>query len=229
MNNSGILGALQISDSGLPVGKFAHSYGLESFLRFNNKTNDEVLLEFIETQILQSSAPLDGAALVHAYSAANDSDFAVLISLDRIVTAKKITECSRYISCSAGRNLANIGIQLSDAKILQKLQNHIENNLTSGNSAIVSAVLACSLQIECDIAVLMELQSVAKSILSAAVRLGHISTMKSQFLLAQCNRALCEGLDLARSTSVSELHSFTPELDILMLKHGGLEFRTFIT
>src|SRR5207249_116248 len=63
---SAFLAALQLADSALPVGRFAHSAGLESLVAAGSPGEEE-LYELAESHVVSSVAPLDGAALAHAH------------------------------------------------------------------------------------------------------------------------------------------------------------------
>lgn len=231
MNRSehGFLAALQFADSALPIGRFAHSYGLEAFLDANPDTGEEDLREVVESLVLRSAAPLDGAAIWHSHAAAEKSDLAALMRLDRIVTAKKLTEGARRASSSCGRQQAALGAEITSSAVLHNLCQCIGDGRTDGNLAIVTGTIAAALGVGPQEAVLMELRGVAAAVCSAAVRLGCLSAVRAQVLLNQCHDAVVEGASLAETLSPEEMWSAVPELDLHVLRHRLLEIRNFLT
>src|SRR5262249_13195602 len=93
MTDSALLAALQLGDSALPIGRFAHSYGLETLLEDDPGAGEPEIGELVETLVIESVGPLDGVAVAHAHRAAGD--VAVLLRLDRALTARKLFSPSR--------------------------------------------------------------------------------------------------------------------------------------
>lgn len=227
MSDEPFLAALLLGDTGLPIGRFAHSHGLEGLLAAERDITEPSLLELVETVILESAGPLDGAACAIAHRASVRLDMGELVALDRRVTARKLSAASRSASTSCGRRLAALVPLLVDGGIAGTFGAAVAAWETDGNLAVVEGVLGCALGLSERQVVLLDLRGLAASLLSAAVRLGRLSAFRSQALLRQAEPALLEATAAALATDV--LRSTSPELEIFALAHRRAEARLFAT
>lgn len=223
----GFLAALQLADSALPIGRFVHSYGLEAWLRDRAVVQPETLMELIEASLCDAVAPLDGVLLARAYEA---SSIPELIALDSRLTARKLTPPARSASQSCGRQLAALAPKLAPSDtLIAQLARAVRGNETDGNLAIVEGSLARALGTPKREAVLVELRSAAAGLLSAAVRLGAISPLRAQTVLAELAPALARAGDEALTLGTDELSATTPELEVFALAHSRSDARLFAT
>jgi urease accessory protein len=223
----GFLAALQLSDSALPNGRFAQSYGVEAYLHAHPRTDERGLRELLESLILRSAAPLDGAAVGHSHAAAAAEDLAALLRLDRLVTSRKLTHGSRRASRSCGRQQASVGSVITASPIFHAFHRCICEHQTDGNLPVVTGVIAFAVRLEARHAILMELRGTAAAILAAAVRLGRLSAIRAQAVLAESREIFERGADISASLAPSEIWSTLPELEVHMLQHEKLESRYF--
>src|SRR4051812_40209757 len=105
-----LLAGLQLSDSALPIGRFVHSYGLEAWLHQHDEVSPAALADLVEAYVCLGIAPLDGAVLAHAHRA---TELGVLLQLDALLTARKLTLASRASSQNCGRQLASLATHLA--------------------------------------------------------------------------------------------------------------------
>jgi len=220
------LAALQLGDPGLPIGRFVHSHGLESWLAGHPGAGEAELEELVESVILEGVGPLDGAAvaLVHRAVALGD-----LLELDRAVSARKSLPPARIASHACGRQLAVLAPRLSRDPLLLALVAAIRDGRADGNLAVVSGVLARALGIGERDAVLLELRGAMTSLLSSAVRLGRLGPIGAQTMALRLAPALSAAAGDALEREIGELYSSAVELDIAALAHGRRDARTFAT
>jgi urease accessory protein len=220
------LAALQLADSSLPIGRFVHSTGLERWLAANPGAGDDELADLIATVLVESTGPLDAAALGLAHAAETAGR---LTELDELVTAHKPLPPHRAAARACGRQLAALGLRLTDQEPGAGFCRLVESGAADGNLAIVEGTLARALGLTAEQAMLIELRGTAAGMLSAAVRLGRLSAIRAQVILHELASVIAQAQSDARGREADELRAMSPELDIAALEHARADVRLFAT
>jgi urease accessory protein len=220
------LAALQLGDPSLPIGRFVHSHGLESWLAGRLDAGERELEELVCSVICEGVGPLDGAAVALAHRARELTD---LLEIDRAVSARKVLEPARVASHACGRQLAVLAPRLSDDPLLLALVAAIRDGHADGNLAVVSGAVARALGIGAREAVLLELRGAMTSLLSSAVRLGRLGPIGAQTVALRLAPALATAAEDALDRERDELYSSAVELDVAALAHSRRDARTFAT
>ena len=226
MNAVSFLSALQLADSALPSGRFAHSAGLEALVGESGPPSENDLSEFVASHVCDAVAPLDGVVVAHA---ARARSLEALLSLDVCVGARKLTPGARLASTRCGRQLARTTDVLTDDALANELADAVRQRATGGHLAVVEGTLARAVGLNAEEAVLVALRGAASSALSAALRLGAISAHSAQRLLYQLHPSIVRACERALETSLADLHSSAPELEVLALAHPRGDARSFTT
>jgi urease accessory protein len=220
-----LLAALQLGDSALPIGRFAHSLGLEAYLRADSSAGEDEIAELVESYLLESAGPLDGVAIAAAHRA---EGVEALLRLDDAVSARKLTQPARLASVGCGRRLAELVLFL-DIEPATVFCARVRAGTTDGNLAVVEGTVAAALGLSTEQAVLLELRGAAWTLLSAAVRLGRLASLRAQVLLRRLEPSLLQGVADALSLSPELMRSTLPELEIYALMHERASARSFVT
>ena len=102
MSSNSLLQLLHLCDPALPIGGFAHSAGLETYIQQEIITNKISAKEFITQQLSQNIFYTDAALLSLAYDAALNDDVTTIIELDELCTAVKLPKEMRLASNKLG-------------------------------------------------------------------------------------------------------------------------------
>lgn len=226
-SNRAFLAALQLSDSSLPIGRFVHSHGLESWLNAHGDAGDDQLRALVEAVLVAGVASLDAAIVAHAYDAGEELQS--LLELDRLTTARKTTPSSRMASESCGRALAALGADLTADTVVAELAQATAAGWTPGNLVVVEGMLARALGLSRDGTVLVELRGFATGLLSCAVRLGRCTAAAAQRHITALAPVIEHAAQIAATTPLDALCTGAPELEIHAMRHRRRDGRSFGT
>lgn len=222
---TGLLGALQLSDSALPIGRFVHSQGVESWLDTHPDAGDDEIVELAGTMVHNASR-VDGVFLAHAHAAER---VATLTDLDARLTARKTVPSARAMSTACGGSLAALGIRLTDSALVADYAGLVAQERTDGNLAVVGGAVARALLLDRADAVAVELRGAAAAVLSAAVRLGRMPPTRAQIRLTGLHPMIAEAAGWAAGAGLDQAFAGMPALEIAALSHHRMPIRFFST
>jgi urease accessory protein len=228
-SRTAFLHALQIADGTLPIGRFAHSYGLEAWHEANPEADADALLELLRSTLMGSVATLDGAAMALAHAAASDDDLARLRSIDAALTARKLSAPARRASTLCGSRLAALAHEMGIEGAAGQLLHESVRGEWEPNLAVVEGAVAAGLGISRDQALLAAVRGHANAMLSAAVRLGRLGANRGQALLFELTADIDRCAQVALGVSLDEMRSTLPELEIHAARHERRDARLFMT
>ena len=217
---------MQLHDSAFPSGRMVHSLGLEQWLAERPDAGDAEIAAVVLSYLTESHAPLDATFTAAAWRAAPSRD--ALTDLDGLAASYKLFDNARTASESAGRQLAaaarRAGLGLHDGYL-----DAVVDDATPGPCAVVEGALQAALGISMHLAVLGSLRSVMASMLSAAVRLGRLGPLGSQWIQTATVAVL---VDVAREScrrDIGDVWSVAPALEISGMRHETRAARLFAT
>src|SRR5687768_4567363 len=108
MPEKNLLRLLQLTDPTLPIGGFAHSAGLETYVQQGIVKDKKTATKFIQNQLEQNIFYTDAAFVSLSYDAAEQKDGDALCLLDEECTAVKLPKEMRHASQKLGLRLLKI-------------------------------------------------------------------------------------------------------------------------
>ncbi len=211
---------LQLADSALPSGSFAHSGGVEAAVQLGRVRDPEELAERVDELIWS----LAGSALPFATAAFRRPD--ALAGIDLRCDASLSSHVANRASRVQGQALLRAAEAAFGAPALGVLEQVRSTQLPGHLAPVFGALLAALGAVEEDARRLFLFQG-ARAALSAAVRLGVVGPLEAQSLLAgaarTAERALAETAELAPEDAATA----APLLDLLQAHQDRLYSRLF--
>lgn len=232
------LAALQLADSFFPAGAYAHSHGLESMVSRRWVADADDVAQYLRNQLLGSILPAVGVALLNAHAAAADANLAALCQIDRHLYAMKLPAELRQASCHTGRRILDESAALlSDPDsprhgekpdgVCASFRRRVTAREPPGCGAVALGVVAQSIGIGAETALLMFGHSYAVGILGAAQRLLPLTHSQAQRILYSLHGPVAGAAAELKSRHWPEMTSFAPQADLAAMLHQRDEVRMF--
>jgi urease accessory protein len=212
-----LLRLLQLFDSQLPVGAFAHSGGVETYAALGGSLPE--LRQVLQAQIELGWGQSELAAAYLAWRAA-DSDRATreLSRLAQTLDALKVVPSVRDTSLGLGRRTLDLVRRLyPDAALAIARPHH----------ALVIGAAARRLGVDARDLLLAFAQSLAMGTLTAGIRCMPISPAQAQELLVEAHPRISLAVERAIEDPEGSLFTCTPALDIRSHQQAHLHTRLF--
>jgi len=222
-----LMRVLQFGDSVLPVGAFSFSNGLESAIQHRLVHDRETLRQFVMTATRQS-ASADAIALLAAHRAACAHDMTGVLRADTALFNRKLNEEMRTMTVRMGKKLGELSNRLIHTPLLMDWLGHIERKETPGTYPVGLGLLFAGLGLPEHQAFAVHQYGTASMILSASLRLMKIHHFDAQTILLEVNQSAEAEYARVSGTTLDEMATFSPSLDILAAAHVKAHIRMFM-
>lgn len=225
--NDSFLTVLQLADGLFPAGGFAHSLGLETYAQAGIIRDRAGLDAFLVAQLEGSSGPADAVAVGLCTRAAAAGDMATCVQTDERLDAMKWVPELRAASRQIGRQTARVAEALGPDPFLRDLWRAIDDERMPGHHAVVFGSVAGRSGADPETAAAAYLYSTSSLLVSAALRLIPLGQVEGQAALASLRPRIARLAAAAGRSSLEDIWSFSPGLELAGIRHARLEMRLF--
>jgi urease accessory protein len=218
---------LQTSDPLFPTGSYAHSLGLEEFVRLTRSTDEASLHRFLTQQILPALTHQELPYLRFAHQHACAGDIPALATVDHEINAWKIPAELRSASLRLGSRRLDILLKTASTPLLASLSGAIATGAMPGHHLTVTAAQYAAIPLEA--ALMTCMYQTLSGYCVAALKLLRIGQEACQRALAA---ALAQAPAVVRdSLTVQRARAgcFNPLLEIASMRHQTAYERLFIS
>jgi len=216
---------LQTSDPLFPTGSYAHSFGLEEYVRLSGASDEAALRRFLDLHILPSltSQELPYLRFAHTFS----GDLPALVTLDHEINAWKIPAELRSASIRLASRRLDILLKTAPTPHRTALARELAAGAMPGHHLTISAVQYASIPLEA--ALTTWLYQTLSSYCVAALKLIRIGQEACQRVLASCLEKAPAVLSDSLKIERPQAGCFNPLLEIASMRHQSANERLFIS
>jgi urease accessory protein len=218
MKAAPLLAALQLGDSAFPSGAFTQSYGLETLVADRAVSSAADVEAVLAGHLRHRLAKADLPALLAAHRAAAQDNADLVIQIDGVLTAIKMTREDRQASHRMGARLMTEARRLAPHPILES---------SPQNAAVAFGLAGLAMGLSAREAAFTYAYSFASSLVSASMRLLRMGHGDAQALLRRSHPAIERAVDDAETVPWDALCPFAPRLEMASARHERSPARLF--
>jgi urease accessory protein len=218
-----LLQLLQLTDSAIPIGSAAHSFGMETLVEWENL--DPASLGHFLRGCLMEQGVME-ACYVRALVAARREQRDIRELFRRLSSAKPARE-SREASISVGNRLLHLSKAFLPAEQWRAFADAIDARHT--HHVLVFALICDVLGLEEEAIVCAYLQQGVAAMISVAQRLMPLGQLQAAAIQWALKPAILEAAEKSRTLDFRTTGAFIPLLEIASMRHPRLETRLFVS
>ncbi|MBO9616455.1 MAG: urease accessory protein UreF [Dyadobacter sp.] len=142
-----LLNLLQLSDPTLPIGGYAHSGGLETYVQSGIVCSRDTACDYIRQMLTENICYGDAAFASLAYEAVCQNDIDECINLDTECAALKLPREIREASMKLGNRLLKVFQPVLQNQVLDQYVKAIRGNAASGHYCLAFGICAAAMGI----------------------------------------------------------------------------------
>ena len=213
------------SSPGYPTGAFSYSHGLEWAVETGAVSNLQTLLDYIRAVISRGGGWVDAVLFAHAWRATRDESTAALDTLSELASAFRGSSETALESRQQGAAFLDV---TRKAWPHPTLDSFTQRHTGVPVAHCITVAIACAAH---GIALTPSLHAyqhaVAANLVSAGARLIPLGQTQAQIAIAQLSTTLAEVVERALMTSLDDLGTAAPAVEICSLRHETQYTRLF--
>lgn len=222
---------LHLSDSALPIGGIAHSFGLET-LTDKNLLTAESLEEFLQGY-LQEAGVFEAVYLRAAYRCLGSPGAELQVERwleinDRLGAMKAARE-SRAASAALGQRILLLALAMDEFPMIYEALDAAHRSGTLVHHSAAFGLIAASLALDEDIAAMGYLHQSVAGLVSACQRLLPLGQSAAARIIWNLKPLMAESISRSKSIGLEDVCCFLPVLDWAGMEHPALHTRLFIS
>ena len=228
MNNA-LLRLLHISDPSLPVGAYAHSGGLETYVQCGLIHDSSTAKKFVTAVLINSLQYTDAAYLSLAFDAAAAPDEKKLLLMDAACTAVKLPEEMRKASIKLGKRLQKLFEPLYGNAFTAFYTNAVNTGDADGHYCILFGLYAHAMQVCKEDALTGFYYNAAAGYITNCVKLVPLGQQQGQEILFSLQPLLEKLVAASLQPDPALTGLCSPGLDIRCMQHEQLYSRLYMS
>ena len=229
MFNTNLLSLLQLSDPTLPIGGYAHSNGLETYVQQGIVKDVSTAKEFVTEMLSRNIQYTDAAFVSLAYNAAGQNDFKQILDLDDECTAVKLPREIRQASQKLGMRLMKIFQPICNDEIAGKYRQAISEQKAVGHYSIAFGLYAYALKISKAEALAGFYYNAAVGMVTNSVKLIPLGQQDGQEVLFSLQPLINQLVQNSLQPNKGLIGLSCPGFDIRCMQHEQLYSRLYMS
>lgn len=217
---------LHLSDSALPTGAFAHSFGFETYMDAERITNAEEFQDWLKVLLKVQLTSSDALAMRMFYATPTLSE---LKRLDERLFAGTPAREIREANARMGTRMAEIVAETYSVPLILEYLELIKNRELSGHPALAFALATHSAGIDVDRAIHAHLTATVSSLIQNAVRGIPLGQMAGQRVMFGMREHIGAAVKRSAMLDAIDFCSGDPGLDISQMVHETQRARLFMS
>jgi urease accessory protein len=213
----------QLTDSALPTGAFAHSFGFESYVDAGVVADEAGFGVWLSAFVSQSLTYSDGLAIRFLYEGADVGE------LDELLSAQLLPRQVREASIKMGTRLLEIGSEVFPSPGLERYRDLVTAGRAAGHQPLAFAVVARSLGVPLAEALAAYLFAAVTALVQNAVRAIPLGQNAGQRLLRKAADGVAAAVGEIGHLTPADFGAVSPGLEISQMRHERQRARMFMS